>query len=532
MAQSVFSLALGSASWPMLTKDAEQQVLIQRGELPLLPNKESSQARPIYMHNVLPSAQGLHSVGFTDVIPALTPAATDFDRAVLLRDSGENRVLFSPAAGKNYVYLEGIGNWRSVDSITPATTDIAVSFAYIHQRTFICYPYLGIYEYSANTDALVAQTVQGLNVAQIKGIASANNFLLAYTDDTLYMSSMVDLLDFTPSLASGAGSVGIQELRGNIIAVLPLAGSIIVYTTYNAVGGQYSGNLRFPFVFKEIKGSGGITTAEHVTWGTTSDVHYAWTSFGLQVMNVTTSQVIFPEVADFLTSKLLEDFDDGSQALTLTSLTDPVRVKLTWVASRWLCISYGAAEFTHALVLDLVLQRWGKLKITHVDCFNYYQPNIFTPLDMSDLVEDFQYYTMDFTSLTNVTPADIQPKQDFAFLIADGTVRLLDFSVAVDRLDTAALLFGKLSLLRNHRTLMHGYEVTGAALAPSSNFDTKVLASDTGASWARTTVPHLKATDAQQLTYLCTAQGKTLSLQLTGTFNLSQLTVTLSVGGK
>jgi len=48
-----------------------------------------------------------------------------------------------------------------------------------------------------------------------------------------------------------------------------------------------------------------------------------------------------------------------------------MKKKLALVSDRYLCISYGITEFTHALIYDLSLKRWSKLKHTHISIFEF-----------------------------------------------------------------------------------------------------------------------------------------------------------------
>jgi hypothetical protein len=72
------------------------------------------------------------------------------------------------------------------------------------------------------------------------------DILLAWNETTLYWSSTTDPTDFTPSLATGAGSGGVQNIKGAITIAAPISTGLIVYSNQNAVAAVYSGNARFP----------------------------------------------------------------------------------------------------------------------------------------------------------------------------------------------------------------------------------------------------------------------------------------------
>ena len=54
--------------------------------------------------------------------------------------------------------------------------------------------------------------------------------------------------------------------------------------------------------------------------------------------------------------------------------------KVTLISNRWLVLSYQVNQqnigFSHALVFDIALKRWGKLKQDHVDCFSFNSPDL------------------------------------------------------------------------------------------------------------------------------------------------------------
>ncbi len=100
--------------------------------------------------------------------------------------------------------------------------------------------------------------------------------------------------------------------------------------------------------------------------------------------------------------------------------------KLAIISNRYLVISYGVTTLTHAIFVDLTLQRWGKLKIAHVDCFEYVYPS-------SAVVE--------------------APKRSVGFVQQDGTVFVLVQSYNTDN-TFGVLLLGKYQLDRNHYTAL------------------------------------------------------------------------------
>ena len=105
------------------------------------PDRDKGVPQVFYMHNCMPSEQGYQSIGFESKIPAMAPPVTDFDQYLLLRDSSENKALYVPASGQNYVYTVPSGIWKSVSPLGvgsfPSTGLVTV--AYIHKRTLVYY---------------------------------------------------------------------------------------------------------------------------------------------------------------------------------------------------------------------------------------------------------------------------------------------------------------------------------------------------------------------------------------------------------
>lgn len=297
----------------------------------------------LYAHNVVPTDFGVQSVGFTKVIAkAASTTGRIFDQVFTLRDVNENAYLFSPAGGDCWVYDATYDQWRSNFQLSPAFTGRFVSKSSINGRTFICFEKRGFFEYFPGTGSLVEVEFAGLVKEEIIGITNSGNYGIAYTVDLILWSSLVDETDYVPDLSTGAGSATPQDLKGPIVCVLPISGGMIVYTTRNVVVGLATNNARFPFNFKEISNGGGLDNAEHASFENGLGTHYAWTSAGLQKITTTAAETVFPAATDFLAGRLIEDFDESTAAFTSYKLTDDIRLKLTYLESRYLIISYGA----------------------------------------------------------------------------------------------------------------------------------------------------------------------------------------------
>lgn len=419
-------LNLASSIFPFMTEfdgrsviqaglDQNYNYLDQVGE----PVKDRGIPQSIYMHNVMPTSQGYQSVGY-DLV---SNSNLTTDGPVTTFDTCFELTTIDPALGNKFSAMYSPNNFNSAHNDflfylgsfpvawsafnNPRTshgTDDLVTTAFVGGVTYICKasdaysinPSL-LYKYVSVT-ALAPVTLLGLTVANIRGICASNGYMITWdNNNNVAWSNQTNALDFVPSIATGAGGGSVSQVRGQILYCLPISGGFILYCSENMVGATYTGNSQFPFAFQEIIGSSGIgiTTGSVVTfqgkvahnlnkvaYQNNLPFHYAYTSSGIQQVNLRTATGLFPEVTDFLAKLVFEDFDEVNNVLVQTQLTSPIPVKLTSVASRFLVISYAAVDtvkqsppvtqvYTHALVFDSVLNRWGKLKIPHASVVEF-----------------------------------------------------------------------------------------------------------------------------------------------------------------
>lgn len=403
----------------------------------------------LYCENVVPTAEGLMTCGYSQVIPPTE--SSDFDQVITLRDLDENNFLFAPANGKNYIYAGNAGQWVSTNPIDAAGR--SVSRAYVNGRTFICYEGLGIFEYDTVAMTFLPVVIVGLLPTDIRGIGASNNYLIAYTDITVHWSSLIDPLDFIPSILTGAGFAIPQDVKAKINAIIGTAGGFIIYTAKNAVAAVYTQNTRAPFSFKEIANAGGIESYEQVTSDQNSGPQYAWGTGGFQKITTQNSEILSGELNDFLAGKVYEEWDAVNKKLrTIKSGSVEFQVKVTYIASRYLIVSYSLNRdgvYQYALIYDTALKRWGKLKIDHVDCFQYPYPNVFGNLTYDDL-SAVTYDGLGETSYDDLSEGLLsqQPsKRTVGFLGTHGEVNILemDYNKTDQR---GVMVFGKFQLTR------------------------------------------------------------------------------------
>lgn len=483
---------------------------------------------PIYMQNVMPTTQGLSSVGYKQLAAPFSQTALDFDQAFVLRTWDDSRYIFTPANGANYIYDHLSKQWLQTG--TQGLKKGMVTKAYLHKHTYVCYQREGVFRFDSAAGGLVPVALAGIDQGFIEGITHANNYLVAFTHDTIYWCGEPNQEDFIPSLSTTAGSEMPNPIRGTIVCCLPISEGFIIYTTANAVLAKYSGNVRFPFQFVEIAGSAGIQQPEHVTGDANNDVHYAWTSNGMMAIakGDTKAAGVFPEITDFLTGHLLEDYIGptgkmassniskqwssesqtwgnyplGANNLQLFNHETPLKVKLTLVANRWLAISYGLGEqLTWVVVYDILLKRWGKLRVPHVDCFEF--------------------------STTRQTVIENEANHTFAFLQVDGTVVAVDFEDRATANDSV-LIFGRLQHTRGKVLTLHSMEIENGR---PSDMVLSILTSLDGKNWLPDKLP-LPQIQTKNLTkWLVRTTGINHCFKLTGSFDVVTIQGSCTVGG-
>jgi hypothetical protein len=495
-----FRLNLKAAHFPLTSYHFGRSVIVRNpddtdyivtdGYTGTAANYEMGIPQPLYMHNVLPVSHGLQSVGYKQEIAAASQSYK-FDRALVLRTKSEQQHLFSPAQGIAYLAQDSTG-WLQTGNADIPRKGGFVTKAYVAGRTFVHYENQQLTEYISQSRALKPVELTAVRASSFKGICYSNNYLIGYTDDTVFWSSPLDPLDFEPSLSSGAGSTKIAAARGKITCVLPINDGFVVYTTANAVAVVWSGQTQLPWVFREIPAASGTTNPEQATYDSNYENHFVWSTSGLQA--VTRSQAILfaPEVSDFLSSGLIEDYTGGESDDGLVYCCKPseMQIKLACIGARYLAISYGHNALTHCLVYDLGLKRWGKLRISHVDCFEYAAPSSDGAL----------------------------AKKSFGFLQADGTVLTVNMLECKEDLDSV-LIMGRIQHNRNKLFTLNASEID--SFGALSNVQLTIGTTFNGTDQVVKTKPYLHAGSNRTIKHLCRVTGLTHTLTLKGSFNLA-----------
>ena len=516
-------------------QDENYNYLDQIGE----PVKDRGIPQASYMHNVMPTAQGYQAIGYQPAISS-TDTAGDFDTIFNLYYTSPTIVhlLFCPASGKNYIFDGAVGSWVSVSPISGVSANTQVTVATVNGISYICYAGLGVYTYSTSTKTITQVTLTAVTIGNIQGICASYGYLILWDNtNTVYWSNVSNPLDFSPSLITGAGSAGVQAANGAVLFCVPISGGLIVYCERNAVGATYSGNINYPFVFREVQGSGGVLASEDVTYQSNQATHYAWTTAGIQSLNLNSASDVFPEATEFLEKLIFEDFNEQTLQFTQTYLSAPLFTKIALISERYIVLSYGVTYnlYTHALVYDINLARWGKLKFTHVRCFEFQQPNTYGVLTYAQLAQ-YNYGTLYNVTYGNLNGGQINISEtadkNIGFSDANGNIYILDFDLS-EALASGVLILGRYQYVRN-KLLIHQRSDIENIIA-GSNYAVYIIPTLDGKTLQTpvciSTPANVLSQGAETLLLGARVTGKTLSFLFTGAFNLISIVIDFTLGG-
>lgn len=551
MAKYRFGGVLKAARWPLLAALQGRTIItpmldVGRG-LPRFFHGTDESAdlqvpQIMYCENVVPTIEGVQSVGYLPLV-AEDDTLAWFDQAFILRDADENNYIFAPSNGANYILDPVALEWTSYNPVVlPAATRVTRS--YVNGRTFVCYAGVNIYEWDPAGPDFLPVTITlpaGVVLADVQGIGSSNNYNILFTDIAVYWSSLVDPLDFTASVTTGAGSAIPQDVKGQIISIQGVAGGFIIWTVKNAVAAQYTNNVRAPFAFKEISGVGGILVPEQATQDTVSGIQYAWTTNGLQKVTLQGSEFISVEVNDFLAGRRYNYVDDTTKTIiSVDSTTDEFYVKVSLVSNRFLCISWTDTIFpvllqkvyTFCLMYDLGLKRWGQFKIVHTDVFDF---EVSTEDGGALTFDDLLTQTFDdlgtktFNDLIDISVVGTTPtsKRTLAFLGYYGSVHIALMDYQKDLNHEGVVVFGRHQM--SHPQIMQ-HQLTTVE-GKYATFNALIQASQDGYSFG-TFVPMTPQYSADGVaTYDHRVTGVNFNLAFTGTFALSSYVTEVTQDG-
>jgi len=427
MAQRKYSIDLSNSGFPLTSKEEPRTVISLDSEE--VYHKGINKPYAYFMQNVMPVINGYRSVGFTTVIGAANPATLFLSDIRVVYSEDRQRVYMAWATdGAAYVLAPGSVVWQLVaasPSVSPTFTANDITIGTVNGVSYIFYKQQAGFTFDLGGVTFTPVAFPALVIGDIIAMAASSGYLVAVSKSATFWSSLIDPTDFAPSQVTGAGGGNVSDIAGDIQFAASSADGIVIYTLANVVMGTYSGNKRYPFRFKEVTSSKGGISLDLLAYEANMNTQFVYTTAGMQSVGPKSAEVVLPEVTDFLAGQEFEDFDEDTLSFSVSKI-DTMLKKVKLVASRYLVISYGVFEFTHAIIYDLALKRLGKVKITHADVFEY----------VGDQVEI--------------------AKQNLCFLLATGEVVFLDFTGAVGN---GVMLLGKIASSRTKMTTLLEVEV-------------------------------------------------------------------------
>lgn len=526
MSQIVYRGNLSAKAFPFIT-DFQGRTVIVAGQdntfnrsLTSSEDVDKDVGVPIiyYCHNVLPAPYGFSSVGYDLLVNKKSTTTTQFQGAKLLRSNATSPTVNGPRFyfsafqdGTCFKLALGETSWTQINNSVSTLPTTKITYATLQGISYIFFSGVGCYKWESTSNTLIPVTLTALDPTKILGITTYQGYMVAFDANSVYWSSILDIdytlnsVDFTPSLVTGAGTIRPEGARGPITVVLPATFGLAIYTTSNIVSAVYSGNSRYPFNFKEVVASGGCISADLVTYDSNTGNQYAYTTSGIQTVTATATQTSFPEITDFLAGQNFEDYDELTQKFMQQTLVLPLKKKLTSVADRYLIFSYGINELTHCILYDMTQKRFGKLKISHVDCFEY--------------------------EYLDPALADA-PRRSMAFLKSDGSVYLMNPSVTLAT-SNGVILLGKFQYVRSRTLTLESLDFQ--TVHPDQSVAVYDLVSVTGGtleSTERILGYETSVSGQSQRTYKFHKTGINHSILITGGFFLSSFVLSFHVHGR
>ena len=355
-------------------------------------------AQVLFAENMMPQKHGVNSAGYLEVV-AGSGTVSGINTVFSLRDDEENIVLYSPGNGTTgYLFSPGTGSWTAITYasiisplvVTTQPTGENVSYAYVDGKTFVCFPRkvattgedVSILYWNPGTGTLeLADTlIANLPFAAgtIDGVSSSNGYLLVWSGLqvawTFFNGTAFDFEPFANGEFTGAGSQIPEDIKGPITATISVPGGFLMFTTKNCIAAQYyAQNVVSPWLFREVQNAGGLDNYENMSIDSELEHVYAYTTSGMQKVNLHSADTIFPELTDFIVGGIYERYDYVQNLITTTPVPQKIYTKVAAIANRYIVLSYGHTRnaYEFAFVYDMELERWGKLRVNHSDCLYY-----------------------------------------------------------------------------------------------------------------------------------------------------------------
>jgi hypothetical protein len=551
MGQIAYRANLSAATYPMTIADGGRTVIMpgpdqnfDRRVDPQGEQKDAGIPQALYLENVMPTVNGYQSVGFlTPTTAAMTipGGSTHIVQAVEIKATitfaGPSLYPFSIFKTVLFVWNNGSltagkfgDNTVTYSGAAPASIS-KLSIAVIKDK---CYLYISaasvgeLYEVTSTVGGNITLTnvtaavtpANFFTTNAIHTICASNNYLIAQNTTTTFWSSTTTSTDFVSSLVSGAGQIDPNNSDDAILYVKESANGFYLYAANTIIFAQYTGNARYPFKFTAVKNATGVY--DNGMWGSygtvTSNGHYVIEKNRyIKFIQGSEASQVAPEVSDYIGKNTVQELFTYATNLFTTE------TKVTGVATiyafldRYICVSVngtndsGAADekYSHVIVFDSVLRRYGRLELDHSFIFT--------------------------VSLPNETLAFVNKQTKvISFLTFDIYQNSAPFTGLTYQAATGVLVLGKFQYARSRFLQLHEVELEGGqntAIISSPNLSCVALPSLDGRNFDAPVSLTASTLTGGLAAYPAHLTSQNISLAIKGAFNLSSVQLKFSPRG-
>jgi len=541
MAAIAYRANLSSASYPMTISDGGRTVIIpgpdnnyDRRVDPTGQQLDAGIPQALYLENVMPTNNGYQSVGYwAPTVPMTVPSVGAFIGQVI--DIRATETFIGPSfydfsvrnvplyAWNTGAFTAGPYGTNTVTFVgTPAVSGGIYSTAVIKG---VCY----FYCYTATVQELYIATVSvsgqltltnitatvlpALFLSDKISICASNNYLITHTNTTAYWSSTTTPTDFTSSLVSGAGQIDPNNSDDALIYVKETLNGFYLYAQNNILYAEYTGNARYPFKFVAVTDSTGLFSGRRWEFFGQVDTagHYVIEkNKNIKFLQRNQSTPLATEVADFMSKNPVQELLNSTTNTFLAQIVATEVPSIYVYMNRYILVSVNGTnntggsleKYTHVIVFDIQLRRYGRLKLDHSFLFCVWAPN----------------EVVGFVNKQNNT---------IRYLNFDifGNAPIPLFSLAPLPIE-AALVLGKFQYARSRFLKLEEVEVEGpqnTTIVPSPNFSCHLLPSLDGRNFdaaVSLTASYLAGGVAK---FPCHRTAQNISVLLKGAFNVHTL---------
>lgn len=559
MPQIAYRGNLSAATYPMTLSEAGRAVIIpgpdNNFDRRVDPQGEQSDAgipQAIYLENVFPTANGYQSIGWIKPTTGMTVPAGAGNRISRVVEVKAKQTFIGPGLPETIVDLP-LFVWTGGDlttgpggynTVTVSGTGFPSGARYFSTAVIrgICYLMAGT-GLDAELYTVECATVNNITLTNITAsvtpanflddkytICGSNNYLLANDSTTCYWSSTTTATDFVSSLVSGAGQIDPNSSDDALLFLKDTFNGFYVYAQNNILLAQYTGNSRYPWKFTPVKSSTGISAYPWNIFGSVDTAgHYVVESNkNLRVLQGAESIPAAPALSDFLFRVPNQTFFDYATN-TFTESTQSTGVPTIYLyLNRYLIVSVngtndtGAADekYTHAIILDIQYQRYGKIKLDHSFLFTVSKGanQFYTPQ------EEWLAFVNKQTNEIRFLNLDIYLTKTFNVV---GNLASYEAMQSV-------LILGKFQHVRSRMIQMEEVELEGPqnkTLISSPNFSALIIPSLDGRNF-NTPLPLTASYNSGGLiTYPVHTVGKNVSLVVKGAFALNTVQLRYQIRG-